>query len=93
MDVNHDFDHQDMGLGNAETRRNVLNGSFLASSSYDGTCKIWTDGDFKPLKSMTGLEGKVTCCDISGDAKYVATTLYDRTFKLFASHTMTLEQQ
>jgi U4/U6 small nuclear ribonucleoprotein PRP4 len=67
-----------------EIKRQVLNGSFLVSSSYDGTCKVWTDGDFKPLKSLTGLEGKITCCDISGDAKYIATTLYDRTFKLFA---------
>jgi U4/U6 small nuclear ribonucleoprotein PRP4 len=51
---------------NRRTRRQVLNGSFLVSSSYDGTCKIWTDGDFKPLKSLTGLEGKITCSDVSG---------------------------
>jgi U4/U6 small nuclear ribonucleoprotein PRP4 len=44
----------------------VLNGSVLVSSSYDGTCKIWTDGDYKPLKSLTGLEGKITSCDFSG---------------------------
>lgn len=53
-------------LSNRRTRRQVLNGSFLVSSSYDGTCKIWTDGDFKPLKSLTGLEGKITCSDVSG---------------------------
>lgn len=65
-------------------RRAVLDGSFLVSSSYDGTCKIWTDGDFKPMKSLTGLEGKITSCAVSQNAKFIATTLYDRTFKLFA---------
>ncbi|KAI9017821.1 WD40-repeat-containing domain protein [Gaertneriomyces semiglobifer] len=61
-----------------------LTGSCLVSSSYDGTCKIWTDGDFKPVKTLTGLEGKVVCCDISADAKYVGTASWDRTFKMYA---------
>ncbi|KAI8821661.1 WD40-repeat-containing domain protein [Fimicolochytrium jonesii] len=50
----------------AATRRQLLDGSFLVSSSYDGTCKVWTDGDYKPVKALTGLEGKVMACDISG---------------------------
>ena len=70
----------------ATLSKKFLNGSFLVSSSFDGTCKIWTDGDFKPLKSMTGLEGKISCCDISSDAQFIATTLHDRTFKLFSAH-------
>jgi U4/U6 small nuclear ribonucleoprotein PRP4 len=47
-------------------RRMQLDGSFLLSSSYDGSCKLWTDGDFKPIKSLSGVEGKVMCADISG---------------------------
>ena len=101
-------------LSNRRTLRQVLNGSFLVSSSYDGTCKIWTDGDFKPLKSLTGLEGKITCSDVSGgmrfiyfqyyiqklkcesnqtDGKYIATTLYDRTFKLFAPSEINIDAE
>lgn len=78
MDVDMDLSTQD----NFQ-RRLQLDGSFLLSSSYDGSCKLWTDGDFKPIKSLSGIEGKVMCSDISGDAKYVVTALYDRTFKLY----------
>ena len=46
-------------------QRQVLNGSWLVSSSYDGTCKIWSGGDWKLLKSISGLEGKIMCCDAS----------------------------
>ncbi|KAH6570160.1 hypothetical protein BASA60_006131 [Batrachochytrium salamandrivorans] len=73
-----------MSKGSA-MRRQFLSGSFLVSSSYDGTCKLWTEGDYKPLKALTGLEAKVMCTDISGDGKYIATALYDRTFKMYAS--------
>ncbi|KAL2911386.1 hypothetical protein HK105_209150 [Polyrhizophydium stewartii] len=66
-------------------RRQILSGSFLVSSSYDSTCKMWTDGDYKPLKALTGLEAKVMCTDISGDGKYIAAALYDRRFKLYAN--------
>ncbi|KAI9093109.1 U4/U6 snRNP-specific spliceosomal protein [Phlyctochytrium arcticum] len=66
-------------------RRHLLDGSFLVSSSYDGTCKVWTDGDFKPVKSLAGLEGKVMGCDVSGDGRYIATASYDRTFKLYST--------
>ncbi|KAJ8324864.1 hypothetical protein BDV3_004750 [Batrachochytrium dendrobatidis] len=73
-----------LGKG-SDTRKHFLNGSFLISSSYDGTCKMWTDGDYKPIKSLSGLEAKVMCADISGDGKYIATALYDRTFKMYAN--------
>ena len=54
---------QDVG---SKIRRAVLDGSFIVSSSYDGSCKLWSDGDYKPLKSLSGLEGRVMCADISG---------------------------
>jgi U4/U6 small nuclear ribonucleoprotein PRP4 len=81
---------ENYGYG-SRMRREMLDGSFLVSCSYDGTCKLWSDGDYKPLKSLSGVEGKVMCTDISGgtldniDGKYVATALYDRTFKLYYS--------
>ncbi|KAJ3138721.1 U4/U6 small nuclear ribonucleoprotein Prp4 [Geranomyces variabilis] len=74
----------ELGVGST-MRRQLLDGSFLVSSSYDGTCKLWTDGDYKPVKALTGLEGKVMSCDISGNGQFIATASYDRTFKLYAT--------
>ncbi|KAI9190771.1 WD40-repeat-containing domain protein [Polychytrium aggregatum] len=71
-----------------EQRFRIVNGSFLVSSSYDGTCKIWTEGDWKPIKALAGLEGKVMNCDMSPDGQFLATASYDRTFKLYASESI-----
>ncbi|KAJ3357539.1 U4/U6 small nuclear ribonucleoprotein Prp4 [Entophlyctis luteolus] len=70
--------------GSLSLRKQLLTGGHLVSSSYDGTCKIFSVGDWKPLKSLAGLESKVTGCDVSGDGRFIATASYDRTFKLFA---------
>jgi U4/U6 small nuclear ribonucleoprotein PRP4 len=52
--------------GGDPKRRSILDSSYLISSSYDGTCKLWTDGDYKPFKAVSGLEGRIMCVDISG---------------------------
>jgi len=96
MEVDRDFHEEDPDQQKdwpeeSKLKYQVLNGSVLVSSSYDGTCKIWTDGDYKPLKSLTGLEGKITSCDLSREGKYIGTTLYDRTFKLFAPSGVEIE--
>jgi U4/U6 small nuclear ribonucleoprotein PRP4 len=62
--------------------RTITNGSFLVSCSYDATCKIFTEGDWKCIKVLAGLEGKIMSCDVSGEAKYICTAAYDRTWKL-----------
>jgi U4/U6 small nuclear ribonucleoprotein PRP4 len=82
MDLSHDIEPLDQ---DTFIQRQVLNGSYLISSSYDATCKIWTDGDWKAIKTLTGLEGKIMCCDVSSDGKFIATAAYDRTFKLHAA--------
>lgn len=79
------MDTEDDVSGETLLRKQVLDGSFLISSSYDGTCKIWTEGDWKPIKALAGLEGKIMCCDVSGDGRFISTASYDRTFKLYAS--------
>lgn len=67
MDHHTDIDPtSDLSLVGNPLRKHLLDGSFLVSSSYDGTCKLWTDGDYKPLKSLTGLEGRVMSADLSG---------------------------
>lgn len=74
------------------TTRDVLDSSFLVSSSYDGTVKLWTDGDFKPVRSLTSADGKIMSCDVSPsnqiidiDGQYIATSLYDRNFKIMSN--------
>ncbi|KXS12817.1 WD40 repeat-like protein [Gonapodya prolifera JEL478] len=47
-------------------RRQQLDGSFLVTTSYDGTVKLWTEGDWKCLRVMQGHEGKVMDGDVSG---------------------------
>lgn len=60
----------------------VVDGSYLASSSYDGTCKLFTIGDYKPVKSFTETT-KIMTCDVSGDGRNIATASYDRSFKIY----------
>ncbi|KAJ3303569.1 U4/U6 small nuclear ribonucleoprotein Prp4 [Blyttiomyces sp. JEL0837] len=78
----------DDGFEQPSLRRQLLTGGHLVSSSYDGSCKIFTEGDWKPIKSLSGLEGKVMCCDVSNDGKYISTASFDRTFKLFTPETI-----
>ncbi|ORY36344.1 WD40 repeat-like protein [Rhizoclosmatium globosum] len=79
-----DDEEEEREREDASLRKQLLTGGHLVSSSYDGTCKIFSEGDWKPLKSLAGLEGKVMGCDVSADGKYIATASYDRTFKLFS---------
>ncbi|KAJ3390607.1 U4/U6 small nuclear ribonucleoprotein Prp4 [Lobulomyces angularis] len=37
-------------------KKQLLNGSYLVSSSYDNTCKVWTEGDFKSIKVLSGMD-------------------------------------
>ena len=62
----------------------LKNGSFLITSSYDNTCKIWSAGDYKPIKILQG-DSKVMSCDISPNADFVATAAYDRTLKIYSA--------
>lgn len=43
----------------------VLDGSYMVTCSYDGTAKMWSAGDWKPLKTFAGHDGKVVAVDVS----------------------------
>ncbi|ORY04338.1 WD40 repeat-like protein [Basidiobolus meristosporus CBS 931.73] len=62
-----------------------VSGLYLASSSYDGTIKIWSADTWKLIKSLSGHEGKVMSVDIAADGNLIASTGFDRTFKLWAN--------
>ncbi|KAH8266160.1 hypothetical protein KR038_007453 [Drosophila bunnanda] len=59
-------------------------GSFLVTCSYDSTTKIWSNKTWQPLKTLQGHDNKVISVDISPNAQYIATTSFDRTFKLWS---------
>ena len=60
-------------------------GELLTTSSFDGAINIWNARNYEILRSMTGHSGKVMCCDMSPDEKYVVSGGYDRTVKLWAN--------
>ncbi|XP_058473062.1 U4/U6 small nuclear ribonucleoprotein Prp4 [Solea solea] len=60
-------------------------GHFLLTGAYDNMAKIWTHPGWTPLKTLAGHEGKVMGVDVSPDGKLIATSSYDRTFKLWLS--------
>ncbi|KAH8319468.1 hypothetical protein KR067_010723 [Drosophila pandora] len=59
-------------------------GSFLVTCSYDSTTKIWSNKTWQPLKTLQGHDNKVISVDISPNSQYIATTSFDRTFKLWS---------
>ena len=58
-------------------------GRIMVTSSYDYTAKIWATGDWIPIRTLSGHENKVTSANVTKDLKYVLTTSFDRTFKLW----------
>lgn len=59
-------------------------GSFLVTCSYDSTTKIWSNKTWQPLKTLQGHDNKVIAVDVSANSQYIATTSFDRTFKLWS---------
>ncbi|XP_037721983.1 U4/U6 small nuclear ribonucleoprotein Prp4 [Drosophila subpulchrella] len=59
-------------------------GSFLVTCSYDSTTKIWSNKTWQPLKTLQGHDNKVISVDIASNSQYIATTSFDRTFKLWS---------
>ncbi|XP_012085943.2 U4/U6 small nuclear ribonucleoprotein PRP4-like protein [Jatropha curcas] len=60
-------------------------GYYLVTASYDMTAKVWSGRDFKPVKTLSGHEAKVTSLDVGSDGGYIATVSHDRTIKLWSS--------
>ena len=45
--------------------------------------QIWASKTWQPLKTLAGHDGKVMAIDVSPDGTYIASSSYDRTFKLW----------
>ncbi|XP_050312702.1 U4/U6 small nuclear ribonucleoprotein Prp4 [Anthonomus grandis grandis] len=68
----------------ADVKFQKIEGNFLVTASYDGKVKIWSNKTWQPLKTLSGHDGKIMCCDVSADNEFIVTSSYDRTFKLWA---------
>lgn len=58
-------ENEDVSMYSDDTATWDISGLFLASSSFDGTVKIWSADDWKLVQELTGHEGKVMSVDIS----------------------------
>lgn len=68
----------------SNVRWDPLEGLYLLTSSYDQTSKIWHGTDFTLVKTLAGHEGRVMRAEIAPNGAFIATSAYDRTWKLFA---------
>lgn len=63
---------------------NYRSGLYLASAGYDGLVKLWSADDWQLLRTLPTDGGKVMSCDLSSDAKLLASGTYNRNFQIFA---------
>lgn len=54
---------------------------YLMIGSY--IFQVWSNPGYSLLNTLSGHDGKVMAVDISLDGQYIATSSYDRTFKLW----------
>ena len=67
-----------------EEEWNYRSGLYLASAGYDGFVKLWSADDWQLLRTLPTDGGKVMSCDLSSDAKLLASGTYNRNFQIFA---------
>ncbi|RKP35530.1 WD40-repeat-containing domain protein [Dimargaris cristalligena] len=78
MDMNVD-------AGHSGRQRVPLSNTFLTSSSYDGTIKVWSMDDWQLQKTLSDHDGRVMGLDVSNDGQYLASCGFDKTFKLWSA--------
>ncbi|KAL0280002.1 UNVERIFIED_CONTAM: hypothetical protein PYX00_001432 [Menopon gallinae] len=68
----------------ADLKFQKAGGYFFVTASYDNSAKVWSNKTWQPLRTLSGHDNKVMSVDISLDSQFIATSSYDRTFKLWA---------
>ncbi|KAJ5042049.1 uncharacterized protein L3040_004608 [Drepanopeziza brunnea f. sp. 'multigermtubi'] len=58
-------------------------GTFVVSSGFDKTVKIFSADDWSQVQSLTGHTGNIHSVDVTRDAKWIVSGGYDRTVKLW----------
>uniref|UniRef100_A0A6A7FNZ6 U4/U6 small nuclear ribonucleoprotein Prp4-like n=1 Tax=Hirondellea gigas TaxID=1518452 RepID=A0A6A7FNZ6_9CRUS len=59
------------------------NGSFVVSCSYDGTVRLWPHKSCQMLGSLEGHGQKVMSVDVAPDGASIATSAFDKTYKIW----------
>jgi len=67
----------------SQTRFDKVTGCTLATSSFDGTCKLWTTSNLKLLSTLEAHDNKIMDMAISKTADTIMTCSYDRTWKFW----------
>jgi len=57
---------------------------FLATSSFDGNCKIWSTNDWTLRNTISVKETQITSLSFTTDLQYIATTSQDHKWMLWA---------
>ncbi|KAJ2282604.1 hypothetical protein GGH14_001463 [Coemansia sp. RSA 370] len=83
--ISEDMDTSGDGNEDMSVHKRLCDGQYMATASNDGLINVWTAGDWKLQKSLAGHVGKVLSVDISRDGSYIASTGFDKTFKLWAA--------
>ncbi|KAJ1977944.1 hypothetical protein H4R35_002095 [Dimargaris xerosporica] len=60
-------------------------GTYLVSSSYDGTIKVWSADDWRLVTTLPDHGNKVMSVDVARDGKYIVSCGFDKTFKLWGA--------
>jgi len=61
-----------------------IHSDYMVTSGYDNTVKLWMNPGWHPLRTLHGHENKVMSVDVSPNGKWLASSSWDRTFKLWA---------
>ncbi|SAM08931.1 hypothetical protein [Absidia glauca] len=77
-----------MATNDSSYEASSIYGTYLTTVGYDGCVKMWSADDYRLMKSLEGHEGKVMGVDISKDGRFIASTGFDRTFKLWADENL-----
>ena len=58
-------------------------GTYLFSTSLDGTAILWDTKTWKPLRTLTGHEGEIRAAGFSPDGKSIVTGGADKTIRIW----------
>ncbi|KAL9623238.1 MAG: hypothetical protein Q9160_002553 [Pyrenula sp. 1 TL-2023] len=85
------YTQQTNGVGEASTEPKSYTsdvppstaGTFFVTSGFDKNVNVYSADDWALVKTLSGHSGNVLSCDVSDDARWIASCGHDRTVKLW----------